>query len=127
MTGVWFGFDQKRKIMNRGFAATVAVPAWARFMMKATEGAKPDWFKPTTDVVRAAVCRHSGLRAAESCKAASHEDGRPNVVDDYFLMGTEPYESCSGDHTAPSGFPEERAETPHEGIFTTVPSGVFLR
>ena len=26
VTGVWFGYDEKKKIMNRGFAATVAVP-----------------------------------------------------------------------------------------------------
>ena len=38
VAGVWFGYDEKKKIMNRGFAGTVAVPAWARFMKKATAG-----------------------------------------------------------------------------------------
>jgi membrane carboxypeptidase/penicillin-binding protein len=29
VTGVWFGMDRPAPIMNRGFAAVVAVPAWA--------------------------------------------------------------------------------------------------
>ncbi len=64
VAGVWFGYDEKKTIMKRGFAGTVAVPAWARFMMKATEGSKPEWFDMPSDVERIAVCRKSGKRAA---------------------------------------------------------------
>ena len=32
VAGVWFGLDKPAPIMNRGFAAVVAVPAWADFM-----------------------------------------------------------------------------------------------
>lgn len=101
VAGVWFGYDEKKKIMNRGFAGTVAVPAWARFMKKATEGSKPDWFDMPSDVERIAVCRKSGMRAATACSTAVSEDGRANVYEDYYLMGTGPYEACSGTHTDP--------------------------
>jgi membrane carboxypeptidase/penicillin-binding protein len=86
--------------MDRGFAGTVAVPAWARFMMKATAGQAPDWFQPPNDVEKVRVCRATGLRAADSCALVETADGRPNVYEDYFLLGTAPYNSCPG-HTAP--------------------------
>ena len=113
--GVWFGYDEKKKIMNRGFAGTVAVPAWARFMKKATEGSKPDWFDMPTDVERLAVCRKSGMRASSSCRAGISEDGRAFVSEDYYLMGTGPYETCLDSHTA----------QPDASAVTTAPSDVF--
>jgi 1A family penicillin-binding protein len=99
VAGVWFGYDEKKKIMNRGFAGTIAVPAWARFMKKATEGSSPDWFEMPSDVERMAVCRKSGMRASPECRLAVSDDGRANVYADYFLMGTGPYEPCVGAHT----------------------------
>jgi penicillin-binding protein 1A len=116
VAGVWFGYDEKKTIMNRGFAATVAVPAWARFMMKATEGLEPEWFEMPNDVERIAICRKSGLRASAACRIAFSEDGRPNVYEDLFLMGTGPYDTCDGDHTDPA--PVEAPPMP------TVPSAV---
>jgi len=115
VAGVWFGYDEKKTIMNRGFAATVAVPAWARFMMKATEGTKPEWFTMPPDVERIAICRHSGQRASAACRLTFSEDGRPNVYEDLFLMGTGPYDTCNGSHTDPA---------PTELPPTTVPSAV---
>ena len=116
VAGVWFGYDEKKPIMNRGFAGTVAVPAWARFMMKATEGSKPDWFDMPTDVERIWVCRKSGKRATAECRIASSDDGRPNVYQELFMMGTGPYDTCGGVHTDPP---------PLEPNATTVPFGVF--
>ena len=80
--------------MNRGFAGTVAVPAWARFMKKATEGSSPEWFEMPSDVERIAVCRKSGMRASGECRLDVSDDGRSNVYEDYYLMGTGPYETC---------------------------------
>ena len=108
VTGVWFGYDDHKKIMDRGFAGTVAVPAWARFMMKATAGDPPDWFQPPEDIERVAVCRASGLRASDSCKLLEAPDGRSNVYEDYFVLGTAPYDVCPG-HTAPPPNPERAA------------------
>ena len=45
------------------------------------------------------VCRASGLRATDACKFET-ADGRPNVYEDYFLLGTGPYDACPG-HTPP--------------------------
>jgi penicillin-binding protein 1A len=101
VAGVWFGYDEKKTIMNRGFAATVAVPAWARFMMKATEGSASGWFEMPSDVERIRICRKTGLRASQECRTVMSEDGRPNVYEDYYLMGTGPYEACTGTHTDP--------------------------
>jgi membrane carboxypeptidase/penicillin-binding protein len=101
VAGVWFGHDEKKTIMNRGFAGTIAVPAWARFMKKATEGNAPTWFDMPSDVERIAVCRRSGMRASAECRTHAGEDGRANVYEDYYLMGTGPYESCTGVHTDP--------------------------
>jgi len=101
VAGVWFGHDENKTIMRRGFAATVAVPAWARFMVMATKETKPRWFDMPSDVERLTICRKSGLRAATACRVVFSEDGRSNIFDELFMRGTAPYETCSGDHTDP--------------------------
>jgi penicillin-binding protein 1A len=68
VTGVWFGMDKPAPIMNRGFAAVVAVPAWAEFMKQATAKDAPDWFTPPPDVEKVTICRLSGQRATEACR-----------------------------------------------------------
>jgi penicillin-binding protein 1A len=67
VTGIWFGFDQPRMIMNRGFAGLVAVPAWARFMMAATRNDRNDWFEMPGTLTRIKLCRLSGLLATDQC------------------------------------------------------------
>jgi penicillin-binding protein 1A len=100
VAGFWFGYDDHRTIMNRGFAGTIAVPAWARFMIAATAGKSPEWFKPPTDVERIAICRATGLRATPSCYLLTDAEGRANVYSDDFLVGAGPYQYCPG-HEAP--------------------------
>jgi len=68
VTGVWFGMDKPAPIMNRGFAAVVAVPAWAEFMKQATAKDGPDWFSQPADVEKVTICRLSGLRATDACR-----------------------------------------------------------
>jgi membrane carboxypeptidase/penicillin-binding protein len=68
VTGVWFGLDLPAPIMARGFAGTVAVPAWARFMKAATKGQKAEWFNMPADVERVMICRRSGARATDACR-----------------------------------------------------------
>jgi 1A family penicillin-binding protein len=77
VTGVWFGMDRPAPIMNRGFAAVVAVPAWAEFMKQATAKDAPDWFVQPSDVEKVTICRLSGLRATDACR---HGWMRPDVV-----------------------------------------------
>jgi penicillin-binding protein 1A len=123
VAGVWFGYDEKRTIMNRGFAGTVAVPAWARFMKNATAGHAADWFEMPSDVERIAICRKTGLRASGACRTAYSEDGRPNVYSDYYLLGTGPHDTCTSTHVEPEAdpFADERARS----LATTAPSAVF--
>ena len=68
VTGVWFGLDKPAPIMNRGFAAVVAVPAWAAFMKQATAGDPAEWFSPPPDVQKLTICRLSGHLATEACR-----------------------------------------------------------
>ncbi|HYT74720.1 MAG TPA: PBP1A family penicillin-binding protein [Vicinamibacterales bacterium] len=75
VTGVWFGLDKPAPIMNRGFAAVVAVPAWADFMKQATAMDPPDWFSPPPDVEKITICRVSGLRATDACRRGSLASG----------------------------------------------------
>ena len=118
VAGVWFGLDEPAPIMNEGWAATVAVPAWAQFMRAATAGARPDWFPRPADVEKVAVCSLSGARATDACRhgwtvydpnseyalrSASDVDGRtPNppmtrrsyVYEDLFPVGAVPVGDC---------------------------------
>ena len=82
--GVWVGFDQPKMIMRRGFAAVVAVPAWAGFMKAATVGNKPEWIDAPSGVSHIRRCRLSGGLANEYCEL-THE-----VDDDYVAIGRSP-------------------------------------
>src|SRR5207253_11458917 len=55
--GVWVGFDQPHTIVPNGFAADIAVPAWATFMKAATKNDKPEWLLPPPGISTATVCR----------------------------------------------------------------------
>ena len=82
VAGVWFGFDTPAPIMSRGFASTVAVPAWARFMKAATIGARPDWYEVPADVEKVAICRLTGARATEGCRHVLPPSTDPEGADD---------------------------------------------
>ena len=100
VTGVWVGFDQPRTIMPGGFAAEVAVPAWAKFMKAATKGDKPEWFTAPAGVTTTRVCRLSGLLATEGCQDVEvvsntgQLEHRSMVYNEYFARGTEPTAFC---------------------------------
>ena len=100
VAGVWVGFDQPRTILPNGFAADVAVPAWAAFMKAATKGDKPEWFTPPAGITTANVCRLSGKLAGEGCQDVDvvARDGtlerRSTIYTEYFVRGTEPTTVC---------------------------------
>jgi penicillin-binding protein 1A len=114
VTGVWFGFDRPERIMQRGFAAVVAVPAWAKFMKEATAGDAPEWPMPPAGVEKVAICSNSGLLATDYCRtAAAHaitsyevdinggirEVPPLSVTEEYFALGDAPTLPCTA-HTA---------------------------
>jgi penicillin-binding protein 1A len=100
VTGVWVGFDQPRTILPNGFAADVAVPAWAKFMKSATANDKPEWFSAPAGIRTASVCRLSGKLATEGCQDVEvvGKDGellrKSMVYTEYFDRGTEPTSYC---------------------------------
>lgn len=133
VTGVWFGFDQPHTILPGGFAAEVAVPAWANYMKVATKGDAPAWLTPPASVTTATVCRISGKLATEGCRDVEtvNKDGvlehRSMIYTEYFARGTEPTSSCDmhqslgllsriagffgGDRQAPTRPPEPAPST----------------
>jgi penicillin-binding protein 1A len=100
IAGVWVGFDQPHTIMRNGFAGDIAVPMWASFMKTATEGDKPQYFKPPSGVTTASVCRLSGKLANDACQDVEVADDhgsltrRSMVYTEYFAKDTVPDQVC---------------------------------
>jgi 1A family penicillin-binding protein len=100
VAGVWVGFDQPRTILPNGFAAEMAVPAWAKFMKAATLHDKPEWLSPPAGVTSAKVCRLSGLLATDGCDDVEvigtngRLERRSMIYTEYFAKGTEPTAFC---------------------------------
>jgi 1A family penicillin-binding protein len=117
VAGVWFGRDQPETIVRHATAATIAVPAWAKFMKEATAGDAPDWYPMPSNFEKAAICQVSGMRATNACRlaAANHQGG---VVDEYFPKGTVPREPCSV-HVEQLALPGEVVEPPSQPVATT--------
>ena len=85
VVGVWVGFDTPHTIMRNGFAASVAVPLWAKFMAEATQGDKPEWFRVPESIVAADICPASGRLATANCEEHRRQ---------YFISGTQPVDYC---------------------------------
>ena len=100
VAGVWVGFDQPRTIMPGGFAAEVAVPAWAKFMKVATRHDKPQWLTAPENITSAKVCRLSGMLATDGCQdvevvsRTGQIERRSMIYTEYFAKGTEPSAFC---------------------------------
>ena len=126
ITGVWFGFDMPQTIFRGGFGGRVAVPAWTRFMMKATAADPAEWYRVPADVEKLTICRLSGALATEECKhpqpsadgsaivlgtlglsvpspalPAAAVPTESGVYEDYFALGTGPTELCPIHHHSP--------------------------
>ena len=118
VTGVWVGYDRPRTIEARGYAATLAVPLWSRFMAGATKGDKPTPFARPATVTGVTICRLSGKRATDACRSATDvADGsstpRAAAYTEYFTRGTEPTDYCDW-HTY--GAPGYLAASQVEGV-----------
>ena len=105
--GVWVGYDRPRTIIERGYAATLAVPLWGRFMATATRHHEPTPFPQPRTVTSATICPVSGKLATSACRDAVAIDGAglttapPTIYTEFFARGTEPVEYCT-EHTAPT-------------------------
>jgi membrane carboxypeptidase/penicillin-binding protein len=129
VTGVWIGYDQPRTIIGRGYAGTLAVPLWGRFMAAATRGAEAEPFKVPRTVTTATICRLSGKLAGDSCRHVEtvDDEGFPMtasmVYTEYFVRGTAPVEYCDG-HYHPSAVPVLAVTPAAPGAVTPAPRDV---
>ena len=88
--GVWVGFDQPRRIVNRGTGSVLALPIWTEFMKEAHDGLEVKNFeKPFDGLTTRLICQASGLLATSFCPAEI-------VYTEIFKVGTEPadHEEC---------------------------------
>jgi penicillin-binding protein 1B len=92
---VWVGFDDNRDLDLTGGAS--AAPIWGEFMKRAV--ALPQYrntidFEPPDGIVQQEIDPDTGMLAAPSC---------PRMVQEYFVSGTQPTQSCDAANRASSG------------------------
>ncbi len=87
-TAIWFGFDRPGYSLGlRSTGATLAAPAWGKYMDKVHEGLPyRDFIKPQSGLVELAVCSKSGLLRTGECS-----DGSVTLT---YLEGTQPAQYC---------------------------------
>jgi membrane peptidoglycan carboxypeptidase len=88
VVGVWVGFDAKKSLGSRETGAQAALPIWQEFMQETFRDQPPVPFPEVEGVVHASVDHATGLRAVETA-------GCVEVLNETFLMGTEPSHDCS--------------------------------
>lgn len=82
--GVWVGFDDNQKIFRGATGGIVAAPIWGEIMAKIDTLPPTDFAMPANLVWRQ-ICQKTGLLATQFC---------PSVVDEVFLAGSEPTQTC---------------------------------
>jgi len=94
VAGVWVGYDDMRPLGEHETGARAALPIWVNFM-KSIDLGPPDDFPVPDGIVARYVDKTTGLLG---------DEGRPNVLLEYFKEGTEPREY--------GPLPEERITEP---------------
>jgi penicillin-binding protein 1A len=68
---VWVGLDSPKKIIDRGYGSTLALPVWVEVMKTADKlGYKAEGLKSQLSFKECRLCRASGKRATATCEAA---------------------------------------------------------
>ncbi len=83
---VWIGFDQPRTIMNKGYGATLALPAFVRAFnitrdLGYSAGAEIMRYARNPGSLEVLLCKHSGKLAHEGCQHANCAE--VHVIADY--------------------------------------------
>ncbi len=71
--GVWVGFDKKVSMGKHGTGAHMAMPIWANYMGKITEGKPDEPFTRPKGIVDRLVCLRSGMLATTNCDSTKTE------------------------------------------------------
>jgi 1A family penicillin-binding protein len=96
VTGVWVGFDVPRQISPNGYAATVVLPVWIRFMKTSFPKPASSGFLKPPGIVQREVCASSGQLATPRCRveSAQHMDAGslepPSTYMEYFSQANLP-------------------------------------
>lgn len=83
IAGVWVGIDSGAPLQLTG--AQAALPIWTQFLEQASADYPPRRFVPPPGIVTAKIDPASGLRLTPGC---------PGGMDEVFIQGTEPRETC---------------------------------
>ena len=94
VAGVWMGLDKPGKIKGNAQGGVLAAPAWTAFMKEVyrRKPAPPDWPRPDGIVLRD-IDPATGLLAGPGCRG---------VVQEFFIAGTDPTQTCSPTAYSPS-------------------------
>jgi penicillin-binding protein 1A len=88
VAAVWLGFDQPKQILPNAFGGNLAAPVWTRTMQAAyTTRPAPEPWSPPPSLLSATIDAKSGYLATQNCPP---ED----VINEYFVPGSEPLEYC---------------------------------
>jgi penicillin-binding protein 1B len=112
LTVVWVGFDDYSDLDLEGSKS--ALPIWTEFMKRAhslPQYSSPKSFKQPAGVVKASIDTSTGLLAGPDCY---------NVATEYFVAGTQPKQTCSGDHY------EQYEDVPTETVLHEAPRRSIL-
>lgn len=83
----WYGYDTPQRVSYSGSPSNPAGALWSAVMKSIHKGLDNKKFEEPSGIVRATICKDTGLLAGESCT---------NKYTEIFVKGTEPKETCSG-------------------------------
>lgn len=83
----WYGYDTPQTVKYSGSPSNPAGGLWSNVMKNIHKGLEGKKFEEPSGIVRATICRDTGLLAGESCT---------NRYTELFVKGTEPTETCKG-------------------------------
>jgi len=114
-TGVWVGLDQPKKIMDRGFGGTLALPVWTRVMQAAEQhGYAAAPIPPPAGTATTVLCRECGLLQGRGTRHPYQMDLPPDRRPRASCQGHRQGLFAGGDGT-PRAFPVDEAARPLPG------------
>ena len=93
--GIWIGNDDSQIKVNTGSGSTSRL--WGNIMKEVHAGLAPATFEEPQGLVRANVCKQSGLLATDLCR---NDQRGSQITSEYFVNGTVPTEFCDVHVTA---------------------------
>lgn len=86
----WYGYDTPQSVVYRGSPSNPAGALWSAVMKNIHKGLDGKKFQQPDGIVRATICKDTGLLAADTCT---------NKYTEIFVKGTAPTETCTGSVT----------------------------